>query len=276
MKLTNGEEKLKNLENILKNDANKLESKTIRKAFDDLVLSTSCHGIPNLFRTDSALLRIIWIIFLIVSTGACGWMITKSVKDFFEYDIITKIEIKQENEMTLPAMTLCVERKCYNDNYSPREIYALTCEFNVNSSCINNFQYNNYHDQTCITFNSFKLNSNDYLKSLKSGKRFGIIMAVFLPYNTFVNIFISDNQVKPGFNQLENFNGAVLSETNFKIKKYVDKKLPSPYNKCVATSDSPLYKEIVESNTTYTQEYCLTLRLQIFHPSMQLFVSNCL
>ena len=113
-----------------------------------MVLSTTCHGIPDLFRTDRTLLRIIWIIFLVVSTGACGWMITKSVKDFFEYDVITKIEIKRENEMILPAVTLCVNRTCYDENCLDKEIYILDCRYNLNANCSNNFQNYNYIDKT--------------------------------------------------------------------------------------------------------------------------------
>ena len=182
----------------------------------------------------------------------------KSVKDFFEYDVITKIEIKRENEMILPAVTLCVNRTCYDENCLDKEIYILDCRYNLNANCSNNFQNYNYIDKTCVTINNLKEDSTDYLKSSKGGKKFGLQMAVYLPKSYYVTVLISDNQVKAGFNQLENLYTAVLTEANYKIRKLVDKKLPSPYNKCVITSDSPLYKEIVDSNITYTQEYCFT------------------
>ena len=233
------------------------ETKTIKKAFYNLVLSTTCHGIPDLFRTDRTLLKIIWIIFLIVSTGACGWMITKSVTDYFEYDVITKIKIIQENEMVLPAVTLCVNR--YNETILYKEINLMHCKFDSETNCLYEYQYYFYFNKACLTINNVKINSSEFFKINKGGISFGLEIAVYLPNSTYVSVLITDNQIKLGFNQLENLYATILSETNFKIKKYVDKKLPSPYNKCVATSDSPLYKEIVESNTTYTQEYCLTL-----------------
>ena len=180
----------------------------------------------------------------------------KSVKDFFEYDVITKLEIKQENEMTLPAVTLCVNKN--NKTFSDKEIIILACKYNMIANCSSDLQNYDYIYKTCVTINSVKVNSIDYLKSSKGGNSFGLEMVVYLPNNYYVTVLISDNQVKAGFNQLENLYTAVLTEANYKIRKLVDKKLPSPYNKCVITSDSPLYKEIVDSNITYTQEYCLT------------------
>ena len=186
-------------------------------------------------------------------------MISKSVNDYFEYDVITKIVIKQEYEMTLPAVTLCVEKICNNATCISNSIFILKCEFNANTDCINNFQYNNYNEQTCITFNAKNNSNNSLMKSQTSGLYFGMEIKIYIPGNLYMNIAVNDNQVKPSFSQIANLIAEVQTENYFILNKLVDKKLPSPYSKCENTSDSPLLKEIVESNITYTREYCLTL-----------------
>ena len=186
-------------------------------------------------------------------------MISKSVKDYFEYDVITKIVIKQEYEMTFPAVTLCVNRTCNDATCIPNNIIILNCEFNAKTSCLDTFQFNNYNEQVCITFNAKNNSNKSLMNSQTSGESFGMRINIYIPENEYINIAVNDNQVKPGFNQINNLIAVIGTENNFILNKFVDKKLPIPYSTCVSTSDSLLFKEIVDANITYTREYCLTL-----------------
>ena len=100
--------------------------KNFKKAFIEFGLSTSCNGFPHLFKTERTILKIVWIICILVSTAACVWMVTKSINDYLEFDVITKIETVPDEEITYPAIMICVEKK---ENYN--DIYILSCEFDM-------------------------------------------------------------------------------------------------------------------------------------------------
>lgn len=50
------------------------------------------HGIPNLAAdSKNIIMRLMWTGFLLISIGICAFMIVKSISEYVEYDVTTKI-----------------------------------------------------------------------------------------------------------------------------------------------------------------------------------------
>ena len=97
------------------------------------------HAIPNIFRTEYLVIRIIWILALLTSSGFCAYMVYGSINNYLQFGVITTIRVTSENPMIFPSITLC------NANaFVTEESYSYTDEF--------------------IT-NIFGLNSSDILKN---------------------------------------------------------------------------------------------------------------
>lgn len=89
------------------NDKKKQIKLKIVKRLADWSTNTTSHGIPQIVQAKKFYLKVIWAVFLLVSISLCATMVVKSIKEFFEFDVTTKIrEITHEN-LTFPTVTLC-------------------------------------------------------------------------------------------------------------------------------------------------------------------------
>jgi hypothetical protein len=88
----------KNIEN--------LRSKFYERFVEWSSTSTS-HGLPNIFRTHNIGLKIMWLLFFLFSTAICGFMIARSIIEYLNYDVVTKIRVLHENPSEFPTITIC-------------------------------------------------------------------------------------------------------------------------------------------------------------------------
>ncbi len=120
----------------------------IKKSFFESVSTTSCNGVPHLFKTNRTLLRIIWFVFISISAGASVWFIRNSVFDFLRYDVITKLETITENELIFPAVTICETENNY------QAAYFYSCRFNNQEfNCLDLYYRSIYVNRNCRKFN---------------------------------------------------------------------------------------------------------------------------
>jgi hypothetical protein len=77
------------------------------KVIVDKSLHSSCHGISNIVRSKSLLLRMIWVISISISVGFCSFLITKSIRNYIEYDVVTRVRVVGKTSMELPMITIC-------------------------------------------------------------------------------------------------------------------------------------------------------------------------
>ena len=62
------------------------------KIFQDFCQSTSLHGYSYLYNDNSKILRIMWIIVIIMSTGLGVCFIVSNTEDYLNSKIVTTIE----------------------------------------------------------------------------------------------------------------------------------------------------------------------------------------
>jgi hypothetical protein len=82
-------------------------SKKVKAKILEWAGTTTSHGYPNIFRTSLWEIRIMWLIFTLIATGLCAYMIAKSVLDYLNFEINTKIVIDKEIPSEFPTITIC-------------------------------------------------------------------------------------------------------------------------------------------------------------------------
>lgn len=68
---------------------------------------STAHGIPNIFRLESRLLKIIWIICFLASFAYCSYTIVNIVVVYLQYGVLINQEVVSEPPVDFPAVTVC-------------------------------------------------------------------------------------------------------------------------------------------------------------------------
>ena len=80
---------------------------TFKLKFIELAGSSTAHGYPNIFRTKYWSVRLMWLVFFLVSTGFCGFMIYRSLNDYLSYNVVTEVRRYPQIPATFPVVTIC-------------------------------------------------------------------------------------------------------------------------------------------------------------------------
>ncbi|RNA25968.1 acid-sensing ion channel 5, partial [Brachionus plicatilis] len=83
-----------------------LNSKLYKILHECLLLSTS-HGFPNIIRSRNLFIKTIWIVFSVLSTGLCAYMVTKNIINYMKSEVITKTRIINHYSAEFPTVTIC-------------------------------------------------------------------------------------------------------------------------------------------------------------------------
>ncbi len=83
-----------------------LKNKILNSIRDTLECS-SIHAIPNIVRNRFYLIKIIWFLCLLASTGICAWFIQKSITDYLNFEVISKTDIVYVQKIIFPIISIC-------------------------------------------------------------------------------------------------------------------------------------------------------------------------
>ena len=72
----------------------------------DLLLSSTSHGLPNIFRTQRKLIKIMWFILFFTSTIVGTYTVYSTIDNYLKYEIVTKLEIIYQKPAEFPAVTI--------------------------------------------------------------------------------------------------------------------------------------------------------------------------
>jgi hypothetical protein len=82
-----------------------------RKEILDLTKITlegsSIHAIPNIIRNKYYLIKVVWFVCFSVSFSWCCWFMVRSINDYLTYSVTSLIEIKYQNQLKFPIITIC-------------------------------------------------------------------------------------------------------------------------------------------------------------------------
>lgn len=161
----------------LKNEQyNSIYSK-ISKSTKNLILASTIQGLPNIFRTNRLILKIVWILLLIASFSTCVIYTAKNILSFMEFETITTIKTIYQPVMSFPAVSIC---NSFNLNFTFEILY-----FNFNNKDLKNDwkQYFEIYNDTkygqCYRFNSGLNYYKNLIKiedSIYSGPKSGLVL----------------------------------------------------------------------------------------------------
>ena len=81
--------------------------KKINETFKDWLSSSTSHGLPNIARTDSKILKLLWTLSFLGSSAGCAYLLYLSVSGYLNYDVVTKITVYDELPSQFPTITIC-------------------------------------------------------------------------------------------------------------------------------------------------------------------------
>ncbi|CAF0745052.1 unnamed protein product [Brachionus calyciflorus] len=82
-------------------------SKEIKKIICDNIESSTSHGFPNIIRNESILVNSMWIICIFISSSYCAYCLIKSFREYFSYEIDTKLIFNRVSQVEFPTVTFC-------------------------------------------------------------------------------------------------------------------------------------------------------------------------
>ena len=69
--------------------------------------STTAHGIPNIFRLENKLLKLMWTICFIGALAYCVFTIASIIMSFLLFDVLTNQQVTITSPVDFPAITVC-------------------------------------------------------------------------------------------------------------------------------------------------------------------------
>lgn len=79
---------------------------------------TTIHAIPNITTTERNLVRVIWIICLLASSGYCGYLVIQSLIDYLKFEVNTVYAIERETDTDFPTISICNINPCGFDDFN--------------------------------------------------------------------------------------------------------------------------------------------------------------
>lgn len=243
----------------------------ILERFIQLSKSSTVHGWSHSFRTDRLVLKIMWIIFFLGSTGVSIYFITKTVLNFLEYDIVTEIDVIYERKSEFPTVTFCTDSPGFNDSSMINNI-LINCTNNLDKSCQVSpkkffsirmteelgtcYQYNGGSDSEEFT--------NSTIYSYQSGIDFGLF--IVLKLNQTIEsptIFVLINNSSKSIQSIKDI-GFRLSpgkDYYFNVNREYTYKMEYPYNDCyrdltLFSKNKTILEKFINSNIVYSREKC--------------------
>ena len=248
-------------------------TRDILKSTKDTLESSSIHAIPNIVRNKFYLIKIMWLLCFLTSTGACGWFMYKSISEYLKYDVVSNVKIEYVNRLEFPVVSVCNFNR-WEDVILNETI--ISCEFN-SKECSIDGDFETYLDKNyvyCFRFNSRNVNGSKIKYSYSKGDWNALDLEVYLGSNIIESdkvenglvLFINDENLD------SSYQSAIKLSPGFSydivLSKYKVIKQPKPYSNCVGdlinvnSYDSVTYKKTFLYNKNYKFSYCSDMCMQ--------------
>jgi len=245
---------------------NKFDKKIekIKQKSKELVMASTCHGLPGVFRTKRIFFKIMWLSLFIISTLLGINTVIGTIKTYLNYEIVTKIDVITEIPTEFPAVTIINLRD--RKSKTPLNEIMIYCNINLEECNENDFEMivDNYG------FVSHRFTKK---KSYTAGMQYGLQLLINLEnvtckkcYLDGLRLIVHNHSIDPGYYSGGTKSGFILSpgfNHEIAIKRTFSSKLGLPHNNCIKnitsldSYDSDLYRYILESTKyQYTQKDC--------------------
>jgi len=248
-----------------------------KKRINELLKGSTAHGIPNIMKSNSLIIKIMWAVFFIASTVAGSYYTIDSILDYLRFNTVTTIQILDEEKSEFPTVSFCGFPK-FNSSIE-RIVLSVKFqnEYKTNLSSV----FEEFDDPVfskCFRFNSREKNLlHATTTGLSSNLRIQFDLEIAKDYD-FTELLINiHNQSDPPYSME---NGGYWLKTGslnyFQVDREFVDKLPQPYNDCIKEvkdykNNSTIIDQILKKSEKYSQINCFRLCSHL----MALEESNC-
>ena len=82
----------------------------------EVLLNSTSHGLPNILRSESLTIKIVWAIFLVASTALCSYLCIQSILAYYKYDVTAKTRKIYESPTLFPTIAICTKQIYSTEN----------------------------------------------------------------------------------------------------------------------------------------------------------------
>jgi len=209
-------------------------SDRLKRTFFGFISSSCCYGLSNILKTERQVIKIMWIVFIVISTGLCFLFLFFSIQNYASWNVVTESRLIYNESLIFPQIIVC------KDNHKSINEYQIkSCQFN-RIDCVNDFDKVEVFDdygikKECIRFNGGKNNKNQSIPILyQTGERSifnGLIMKLTHPDTDLNLVYINKQGESPPLYQADLLvKNRQMSSID--LSMFIEKKLEYPYNKC--------------------------------------------
>jgi hypothetical protein len=133
-------------EPVVQESASSTTLAMIKSEFKVWVDPTTIHGLPNIFRTNNIIAKIIWIISTMAATVLCAYILTQSILDYMAFQVVTKIDLVEETSAVVPQITICSAHLYVTNSSLGNFFFISTSPFigKIKTSTFSFYQYNTF------------------------------------------------------------------------------------------------------------------------------------
>lgn len=245
----------------------------------NLFEGASILGLSRLLKTKNKYIKLVWIVSLLVLIGMVAVFFYDAIVTYFNYDVITHVDIFAESNAEFPTVSFCISYFRNSDTIEFSLNKSLKyCRFETFPCNWTDFEiYSNNYEELCFRFNSgkdFYNNRKPIRTTSYADHSYGL--SVFfdlkgLKYDIYhnltpykLNAYIQNSSSL--FRRNFNYDSGLLVPaglTYIKVQRQFINKLSEPYNNCVKQNTnkyvSYLFQYFIQNNLTYSQRDCLNL-----------------
>ncbi len=241
-----------------------------------LVDESTAHGFAKIMNNKRLSIKLLWLVFTIISIGALIYFLYRSIVGFLNYDIITNIRVYNIKNPEFPTLSFCI----YDDEEDEKSTINETiifCEFDQIKCNLSEFEKyrSNFNNETCFRFNSIQDDieiKNVSRSDLRNGLNMFLYSKKYFKETFFkVAIFIHNKTNWFTREQVYNIDSGIMvpvGSTFIKIEREFISNLDKPFSDCVKENtkenQSSIFQEFIKYNLTYTQKDCINLCVQDF------------
>ena len=130
---------IENGDNISKLSNNKIL--IFKKVAKEVLVNSTSHGIPNILRNDSLIIKLVWAFFFLLSTALCAYLVAQSILAYLSYEVNAKVRTIYESPAPFPTIIICNKER-YSTDFALEYIKQLIIDKNYTDI----FDESNFYD----------------------------------------------------------------------------------------------------------------------------------
>ena len=130
---------------------------SLLKTLADWGSHSSAHGVASISRKSSLIAKIFWVLVMAASWSYMGYLVTKTIIEYFDYKYDSGIEIITERPATFPAIDIC--------NLSPYPTILNDTLYTIINGELND-DFFNYNSQTSTNNITHKNDADIFIKEV--------------------------------------------------------------------------------------------------------------